>query len=103
MKVDVTLAAWGMDLKIHCKDYGHSRDVVKVTIGASTVGTRCVQASQNVQCASYAANLGYRQNSDWATAADTWEITTNGRQVCARRTDHHAAWAMNLKIACQAA
>ena len=86
----------------HCKDYGRVRDVVEVSIGASSSGEKCVTASRAVQCAGNAANLGYRRNTDWAHAPDNFQITTSGREVCAKRTDTDAAWAMNLKIACEA-
>merc|ERR1712232_1271085 len=45
-----------------------------------------------------AGNFGKRLNNHGAR--DTWEISTDGSQVCARRTDRNQGWGMQLKIAC---
>ena len=35
-------------------------------------------------------------------AGDTFDITTNGAEVCATRTDSSGGWGMHLEIACVA-
>merc|ERR1719335_1138585 len=71
---------------------------VDVFIGNSRSNTKCVNAPGPVTCDVDAGNFGKRLNDH--PARDTWEITTNGAQVCARRTDRNQGWGMQLKIGC---
>ena len=89
---------WGLDLKMHCKDYGWVREVVTVHMGASNSNTKCVGVHRPVTCAAFAANLGYRLNAGaWG---DAFQITTSGSTVCVRRTDSHGGWGMHLSFSC---
>jgi len=59
-----------------------------------------VTSSLPVICEDDAGHLGNRVNSH--LAGDTFEITTDGLEVCARRTDSGAGWGMHLEIVCVA-
>jgi len=72
---------------------------VRVRIDRSASNTKCVKAPVPVTCAADAGNLGKRTNSH--RARDTFEITTNGDEVCARRTDNGNGWGMHLEIECE--
>ena len=66
---------------------------VNVSIGSSSAGAKCVAASVAVTCAVNSGDLGNRINDDPFPAwADTFEVTTNGSEVCALRTDIAAGW-----------
>jgi hypothetical protein len=70
-----------------------------VHIGSSGSNTRCVWGgSSNIICASYAGNSGYRRNND--PYGDSFEISTSGGNVCARRTDYYGGWGLDLQISC---
>jgi len=88
---------WGMHLEITCV-----AAPVHVLIDSSSENTKCVTSSLPVHCADDAGHLGNRVNSH--QAADTFEITTDGLEVCARRTDNGptSGWGMHLEIACVA-
>merc|ERR1719265_2019574 len=73
---------------------------VDVLFGKSSSNTKCVNAPGPVTCAVDAGDFGNRLNTDYSQARDTWEITTDGSQVCARRTDRNLGWGMQLKIGC---
>merc|ERR1719174_507007 len=87
-----------MDLRIRCVEDPDAPRKVEVSIGRSGPNTRCVEAPVPVKCDVDAGNFGKRLNNHGAR--DTWEITTSGTQVCARRTDRNQGWGMKLKIAC---
>ena len=91
---------WGLNLWFNCNSLQDNvRTRRDVHIGSSHSNSKCVWGgSTNVMCASYAANSGYRRNND--AHGDSFEITTNGGNVCARRTDHHAGWGLDLQISC---
>lgn len=86
-------AGWGMHLEITCV----SRPA-NVFIGNSDSNTKCVTANQPVICADDAGHLGVRVNQH--SASDTFEITSAGSSVCARRTDADHGWGMQLEIVC---
>ncbi|CAE7659253.1 unnamed protein product [Symbiodinium necroappetens] len=92
---------WGLNLQIHCKDFGVAREVVRVNIGSSSHNSKCVTASKSVLCASWAGNHGMRLNTDGGWG-DAFAITSSGSRVCARRTDQTGGWGMNLQIDCEA-
>ena len=71
-----------------------------VFIGNSNDNRMCVTAPIPVACADDAGHLGNRVNSH--TAGDTFEITSVGEEVCARRTDSGGGWGMQLEIVCVA-
>jgi len=73
---------------------------VHVFIGNSDDNRKCVTASSLVDCADDAGHLGRRVNSH--QAGDTFEITSAGDEVCARRTDSSGGWGMQLEIVCVA-
>lgn len=91
---------WGLNLWFNCNSLQDNvRTRRDVHIGSSHSNSKCVWGgSMNVMCASYAANTGYRRNND--AHGDSFEITTSGGTVCARRTDHHAGWGLDLQISC---
>lgn len=70
-----------------------------VTIEKSDHNSKCITHSVAVLCDTDAGDLGKRTSTH--KAADTFVITTNGKQVCARRTDSNEGWGMNLKISCK--
>jgi len=72
---------------------------VSVLIDSST--DKCVTASVAVICADDAGHLGNRINTH--QAGGTLEITVNGDEVCARRTDSGGGWGMHLEFPCVAA
>jgi len=84
---------WGMHLEIACV-----AAPVHVLIDSSGENTKCVESSVPVVCGDDAGHLGNRVNSH--QAGDTFEITTNGLEVCARRTDSGGGWGMHLEIVC---
>jgi len=86
---------WGMHLEITCV-----AAPVRVLIDNSGDNAKCVTASTPVVCADDAGHLGNRVNSH--QAGDTFEITSNGREVCATRTDRSVGWGMHLEIVCVA-
>jgi len=55
-------------------------------------------SSLPVICADDAGHLGNCVNSH--LAGDTFEITTDGLEVCATRTDSGESWGMHLEIVC---
>lgn len=87
---------WGMHLEIACVSAP-----VHILIGNSQENRKCVTHSFPVVCAGDAGHLGNRINSH--TAGDTFDITTEGDEVCATRTDVDHGWGMQLEIACVAA
>lgn len=88
---------WGMHLEIACVVAP-----VHILIGNSAETRKCVTHSFPVSCAGDAGHLGNRINSH--TAGDTFDITTEGNDVCATRTDATGVgWGMQLEIACVAA
>jgi len=60
--------------------------------------TRCVTSTVPVTCAADAGNLGSRINDH--PAADRFDITVNGDQVCAQRLDSNGGWGMRLRLSC---
>jgi len=88
-------AGWGMHLEVTCV-----AAPLQIFIGNSESNQRCVTASHPVTCADDAGHLGSRVNQDHATAGDTFQITSAGSQVCARRTDVDQGWGMQLEIVC---
>jgi len=91
---------WGMHLEISC-----AVAPIRVLIGSNIDGQsqKCVTHSFPLTCAGDARHLGNHINNH--QHGDTFEITTSGNNVCARRTDlsGHAGWDMPLVIACVAA
>jgi len=71
---------------------------VHVLIDSSTENTKCITTAVPVVCADDAGHLGIRINSH--QAGDTFEITSDGTEVCATRTDSSGGWGMHLEIAC---
>jgi hypothetical protein len=98
---------WGMHLEIACVATGAeegpivSAPVINVLVDNSNTNIKCVETAVPVVCADDAGHLGNRINSH--QAGDTFEITTDGTQVCARRTDSSGGWGMHLEFACVAA
>jgi len=88
---------WGMRLEVACTKAPAGKDV-NVLIDRSGSNTKCVTAPVAVTCAADAANLGKRVNNHGAR--DSFEITTNGDRVCARRTDSRNGWGMRLEVKC---
>jgi len=86
-------AGWGMHLEITCV-----AAPLRVFIGDSEDNEKCVTASTPVSCEDDAGHLGNRVNQH--QAGDTFEITSSGSQVCARRTDYPGGWGMQLEIIC---
>jgi len=87
---------WGMHLEIVCVSAP-----VHIYIGTSDENRKCVTHGFPVVCAGDAGHLGNRINSH--TAGDTFDITTEGDEICATRTDADHGWGMRLEIACVAA
>jgi hypothetical protein len=87
---------WGMHLEVTCV-----AAPIFVHIGSHSGNRKCVTASTPVTCADDAGHLGNRVNSH--PAGDTFEITSVGEEVCARRTDSSGGWGMQLEIVCVAA
>jgi hypothetical protein len=102
-------AGWGMRLEIACVAASGEElqgqivatPAINILIDNSNENIKCVEASLPVICAGDAGQLGNRINSH--NAGDTFEITTDGTQVCARRTDSTNGWGMHLEITCMAA
>ena len=86
---------WGMHLQITCV-----AAPVHTLIDSSSSNTKCGTHSFPVSCVDDAGHLNNRINSH--QASDTFDITTNGAEVCATRTDSSAGWGMHLEIACVA-
>merc|ERR1719329_459702 len=86
-----------MRLEIACKKVPAPANV-NVLIDHSNGNTKCVTAPVAVTCAPDAGNLGKRVNNHGAR--DTFEISSNGDRVCARRTDSSHGWGMHLEISC---
>ena len=74
---------------------------VAVLVDHSNEYTKCVTASVPAICADDAGHLGTRVNSH--QAGGTFEITTDGVEVCATRTDSGGGLGMHLEITCVAA
>lgn len=91
---------WGLNLWFNCNSIQDNVRIKRdVHIGSSGSNTRCVWGgSSNIICASYAGNSGYRRNND--PYGDSFEISTSGGNVCARRTDYHGGWGLDLQISC---
>lgn len=70
-----------------------------VTVGSSSGNLKCIDHSVAVLCDADAGDLGKRAGTH--KAGDTFVITTNGKQVCAQRTDSNSGWGMNLQISCK--
>ena len=64
----------------------------------SSGGWGMLTSSLPVICADDAGHLGNCVNSH--LAGDTFEITTDGFEVCATRTDSGEGWGMHLEIVC---
>lgn len=97
---------WGMNLQITCveaEDPPPPPPPVRVEIqfGRSGGNRKCVDAPRPVACAADAGDRGNRINRDHARAGDSFEVVTEGNQVCAKRTDRaDLGWGMNLQIVC---
>lgn len=91
---------WGLNLAFNCNSLEDNvRTKRDVHIGSSHHNSKCVWGgSSNVICASYAGNSGYRRNND--PYGDSFEISTSGGNVCARRTDYSGGWGLDLQISC---
>lgn len=91
---------WGLNLWFNCNSIQDNVRIKRdVHIGSSGSNTRCVWGgSSNIICASYAGNSGYRRNND--PYGDSFEISTSGGNVCARRTDYYGGWGLDLQISC---
>jgi len=108
-RTDVDEGGWGMNLEIACVAASEEElqgqivaaPALNILIDNSNENIKCVQASQPVICASDAGHLGNRVNTHHAD--HTFEITTDGTQVCAQRTDAPHGWGMHLEITCVAA
>jgi len=96
-RTDAPQNGWGMRLEIACKKVPAPANV-DVLIDNSNGNTKCVTAPVAVTCAPDAGNLGKRVNNHGA--ADTFEISSNGDRVCARRTDSSNGWGMHLEVSC---
>jgi len=65
---------------------------------------RCVRQSEALVCAADAGSKEKRVNTDYPDANDSFDITVEGQEVCARRIrSSHTEWSMNLKILCEKA
>lgn len=98
---------WGMRLQILCNSGPAPADVyapgslVHIFVDRSNENERCVNSEVPVVCAADAGDLGKRINDH--PAADTFDISVDGLQVCARRTDSSGGWGMRLRISCAVA
>jgi len=72
----------------------------QIYIGNSGSNRRCVHVGEHTSCQSNAGNRNIRKNWDHWNAGDTFDITSNGHQVCARRLDSGGGWGMKLKVEC---
>jgi len=75
----------------------------QIYIGSSGSNTRCVHVGEHTACQSNAGNRGIRKNWDHWHAGDTFDVTSNGHSVCARRLDWNGGWGMGLKVECYTA
>jgi len=87
---------WGMNLQINC-EAAAQLTVSVITIGSSGDNKKCVNR-QVESCAGDAGDKGKRVNSH--QAGDTFDITVEGGQVCAKRTDSGGGWGMKLQVNC---
>lgn len=100
---------WGMRLQVLCNagpapaDLWAPGSLAEIFIDRSDTNQRCVSSEipAPVVCAANAGDLGRRLNDH--PAADTFEISVDGLQVCARRTDSDGGWGMRLRISCAVA
>jgi len=72
-------------------------DNITVTFGWSATNKKCVPKIGMI-CSSDTGNRGNRVNTDYTWAGDSFAITSNGKEVCARRTNYAGGWGMNLQI-----
>ena len=93
-------AGWGMDLQIQCKQRKQLWGKMKVQIGSSHHNERCVpEPSKYVRCDDLVANREYRFTR--TEKGDSFFVEQRDGHVCARRTDHHEGWGMNLEVECK--
>jgi len=70
-----------------------------VTIGKSNGVKKCVTRAK-VVCPDNAGNQNIRWNQDHDRAKDSFTITREGSDICAKRLDANSGWGMNLKLKC---
>eukprot|EP00928_Gymnodinium_smaydae_P059828 TRINITY_DN4328_c0_g2_i2.p1 TRINITY_DN4328_c0_g2~~TRINITY_DN4328_c0_g2_i2.p1 ORF type:complete len:2095 (-),score=209.23 TRINITY_DN4328_c0_g2_i2:68-6352(-) len=86
------LAGWDQDLELTCSALG------EVNLGSSLFALKCITLDQPVKCISAAGDAKFRINKDGGF--ETFDITSSGYTVCARRTDAADGWSYNLRVGC---
>eukprot|EP00969_Alexandrium_andersonii_P269359 11905228-Alexandrium_andersonii.AAC.1 len=74
--------------------------VVAVAVGRSSSNKRCVAAPAGVYCPPDSGDRYKRVNRDHWHAKDSFAVTHEGGQICAKRLDASHGWGMNLKLGC---
>lgn len=72
---------------------------VDIGPGNENGGLKCVMTTNPVTCSADAGNPGLRSGGDsWG---DRFQISTEGRRVCARRLDcNNCGWGLQLRVRC---
>eukprot|EP00929_Paragymnodinium_shiwhaense_P032927 TRINITY_DN18186_c0_g1_i1.p1 TRINITY_DN18186_c0_g1~~TRINITY_DN18186_c0_g1_i1.p1 ORF type:complete len:652 (-),score=192.09 TRINITY_DN18186_c0_g1_i1:19-1974(-) len=105
-KADETFVSGVRAATVEKSKTGKEENIVQVTIGGSDLVQKCVKAPTKVVCEEDAASSEKRVNKDQdeVAALQTFAVTvSNGRQVCAQRTDAKEGWRQNLAISCKEA
>jgi len=70
-----------------------------VRIGNSRGNKKCVNVNTPLRCSKTAGDRNRRANTN-SKANDRFDITYDGRQVCAKRLDSGGGWGMDLRVTC---
>jgi len=80
------------------KDPNAAREIT-IDIGKSDENKKCVQSEENVECDKNAGDRDNRMNNH--NGSDRFDITVNGKEVCAQRLGSTKGWGMDLQISCK--
>lgn len=86
---------WGLDLVLKCIKADSER-FQQVYIGSSPTSRKCVPQTSPVTCEDDAAQAGRTDPHP-----DTFRVYHSSGQICAKRTDAHSHWGVNLVLYCR--
>lgn len=86
---------WGLDLVLKCIK-ADSHRFQQVYIGSSPTSRMCVPQTSPVTCEDDAAQAGRTDPHP-----DTFQVYHSRGQICAKRTDAHSHWGVNLVLYCR--
>ena len=95
---------WGMDLRLECDPTGQpfGFDVKNIHMGSSDANLKCILVTHSMTCDAHTADAAFRTNDDCRGCGDAFYVSVDSSwgYVCAKRTDFHGGWGLNLWFNC---